>query len=81
VDSLSGLGLFIFPSAANYLLLELPTDMPSSSELRARLIRNHRILIRNCDSYEGLAPGRYVRVAVRSAEENRRLIKTLAREL
>jgi histidinol-phosphate/aromatic aminotransferase/cobyric acid decarboxylase-like protein len=63
------------------LLLELIADMPVSSELRANLIRNHRILVRNCDSYEGLAPGRYVRVAVRSTEENCRLMQALTREL
>jgi histidinol-phosphate/aromatic aminotransferase/cobyric acid decarboxylase-like protein len=45
------------------------------------LIANHRILIRNCDSYEGLAPGRYVRVAVRAGEENYRLVQALAEEL
>ena len=80
-DSLSRLGLAGFPSAANYLLLELRADMPAASELRARLIAKHRILIRNCDSYEGLARGRYVRVAVRSGEENCRLIQALAEEL
>lgn len=78
---LESLGLFVFPSAANYLLLELQPGMPPSSELRLLLARNHRILIRNCDSYEGLAHGRYVRVAVRSAFENIRLIDALAREL
>ncbi len=80
-ESLAGLGLVVFPSAANYLLLELRGGMPAASELRARLATRHRILIRNCDSYEGLAPGRYVRVAVRSAAENGRLIEALADEL
>lgn len=79
--SLSALSLFVFPSSANFLLIELGSNMPTASELRMRLIRSHRILIRNCDSYEGLTPGRYVRVAVRSAEENCRLIRALAHEL
>jgi threonine-phosphate decarboxylase len=79
--SLRALGLVVFPSAANYLFLELGADMHTASELRGRLIVNHRILIRNCDSYEGLAPGRYVRVAVRSAAENCRLIQAFADEL
>jgi threonine-phosphate decarboxylase len=79
--SLSSLGLVVFPSAANYLFLELREDMPTASELRSRLLVNHRLLIRNCDSYEGLAPGRYVRVAVRNPEENCRLIQALAQEL
>ena len=80
-QSLCGLGLFVFPSAANYLFVELPTGAPTASDLRECLLSKHRILIRNCDSYEGLAPGRYVRFAVRSGEENRRLILALTEEL
>jgi len=80
-DSLTRLGLFVFPSAANFLLLELGVEMPSAADLRARLVSKHRILIRNCDSYEGLAAGRYVRVAVRSGVDNCRLIQSLAEEL
>jgi len=79
-DGLKDLGLFVFPSAANFLLLELSAEMPTAPELRARLIARHRILIRNCDSYEGLAAGRYIRVAVRAAAENSRLILALAEE-
>jgi threonine-phosphate decarboxylase len=78
---LTSLALKVFPSAANYLLLELGPDMPTSANLRARLIANHRILIRNCDSYEGLAQGRYIRVAVRTGEENQRLTAALIAEL
>jgi threonine-phosphate decarboxylase len=80
VGSLSALSFKVFPSAANYLFVELPPQMPAGSKLRADLIVKHRILIRNCDSYEGLAPGRYVRVAVRSSEENQRLILAIAAE-
>jgi threonine-phosphate decarboxylase len=80
-ESLRGFGLTVFPSAANYLLLELAAGMPAASELRARLIGKHRILIRNCDSYEELEVGRYVRVAVRSGEENGCLIRALGEEL
>jgi threonine-phosphate decarboxylase len=80
-ESLGGVGLVVFPSAANYLLVELGADMPAASELRARLIGKHRILIRNCDSYEGLETGRYVRVAVRSGDENARLVRALGEEL
>jgi threonine-phosphate decarboxylase len=79
--SLTRLGLAVFVSAANYLLLELTHQMPASSDLRSRLIAKHRILIRNCDSYEGLAQGRYVRVAVRSEADNEQLIQALAEEL
>jgi threonine-phosphate decarboxylase len=78
--SLGTLRFNVFASAANYLFLELPAEMPTASELRARLLAQHRILIRNCDSYEGLTPGRYVRIAVRGGEDNRRLIQALIHE-
>jgi len=78
---LQELGLTVFPSAANYLFVELPACMPRASDLRARLLQRHCILIRNCDSYETLEPGRYIRVAVLSEAENSRLIEALALEL
>jgi threonine-phosphate decarboxylase len=80
-ELLTALGLTVFPSAANYLFFELGETMRTSAELRKRMIETHRILIRNCDSYEGLARGRYVRVAVRTAEENARLVDALREEL
>jgi len=78
---LQALGLTVFPSAANYLLVKLQSGMPPASELRTQLIERHRILIRNCDSYEGLTRGSYIRVAVRSAADNVRLTEALAAEL
>jgi len=72
--ALRELGLFVFPSAANYLFIELQEPVP---ELRSRLIAKHRILIRNCDSYENLEPGRYIRVAVRSHDDNAQLVSAL----
>lgn len=80
-DALASLGLAVLPSAANYLLVELASNMPRSAELRVRMARNHRILIRNCDSYEGLETGGWIRVAVRLRSENYRLIQALAEEL
>jgi threonine-phosphate decarboxylase len=80
-ESLSRLGVMVFPSAANYLLLKLREVMGAASDLRERLMRKHRMLIRNCDSYEGLEPGRYVRVAVRSRIDNERLVQAIAQEL
>jgi threonine-phosphate decarboxylase len=80
-QSLEALGLTVFPSAANYLLVELQPHMKRAAELRACLIERHRILIRNCDSYEGLETGRYMRVAVLTDAENIRLIEALAVEL
>jgi threonine-phosphate decarboxylase len=76
-DALTAFGHTVLPSAANYLLIELGEGMLPAAALRASLIESHRILIRNCDSYEGLAPSRFVRVAVRAREENCRLVEAL----
>lgn len=73
-QGLTRLGLHVFPSAANFLLVRLPENGCSSAELQERLVIQHRILIRNCDSFDGLRKGRYIRVAVRTHGENRRLI-------
>lgn len=74
------LGLKVFPSAANYLFIQLAENMPRASELRSRLMHGHKILIRNCDSYEGLEAGCYFRVAVRSRQDNMRLVEALKYE-
>jgi threonine-phosphate decarboxylase len=76
-DTLARLGLKVVPSAANYLLVRLNPSMPDSAELRLQLARDHRILIRNCDSYEGLEKGRWIRLAIRSPHENTRLVSAL----
>ena len=66
--------LKIFPSSANYLLLQI-TDGISSMELRDRLM-HQRILIRDCATFMGLSP-RFFRIAVRCTEENGRLLRAL----
>lgn len=71
-------GLSPFPSAANYLLVEMRNGW-SAAELRSRLLEQ-RILIRDCANFLGLDE-RFFRVAVRSGEENRRLLTALAEVL
>ena len=80
-ESLAQLGAQVFPSAANFLLLRLQRGWPDSRSLRESLIRNHHIVIRNCDSYSGLEAGRFIRVAVRSAAENAQLLRALKETL
>jgi len=67
-------GLKVYPSSANFLLVEI-TDGMSAGELRERLL-HQRILIRDCTNFIGLTP-RFFRVAVRTAEENERLVGAL----
>ncbi|WP_448884880.1 threonine-phosphate decarboxylase CobD [Citrobacter telavivensis] len=66
-------GLTVYPGLANYLLLRSETDLQ-----RALLARH--ILIRSCANYPGL-DGRYFRVAIRSREENNRLLAALTEAL
>lgn len=66
-------GLTPHPSAANFLLVE--TQQPSD-QLQKALLQQHQILIRDCLSFPELGD-RYFRVAIRSSEENQRLLKGL----
>jgi adenosylcobinamide-phosphate synthase len=49
----------------------------AAMEIREELIREHAILVRECDSFAGLERGRFLRVAVRKEEENARLVAAL----
>ena len=62
-------------SSANYLLVELTPPAPGAAELYEGLARRG-ILVRHCGSF-GLG-NRFVRLAVRTVEENRTLIRAMA---
>lgn len=80
-NELQALGLRIFPSFANFLLLCLPPAAPSATSLRDLLIAQHKIVIRDCSSYQGLGDGRYFRIAVRDRGANERFIEALKEAL
>ncbi|NDJ17823.1 threonine-phosphate decarboxylase CobD [Myxacorys almedinensis] len=62
------------PSVANYFLVKVNG---SASNLQHKLLKRHKILIRDCLSFPELGD-RYFRVAVRLRAENQRLIQGLA---
>lgn len=64
----------VYPSNVNYLLVEIKKGI-SARELRDRLLPQ-RILIRDCSSFIGLSE-RFFRIAVRSSEDNQRLLECL----
>lgn len=64
----------VYPSAANFLLVELPPSM-SASRL-ANALRKQGLLIRDCSSIPGLN-NRTVRMAVRTPAQNHRLMTAL----
>ena len=68
---MEGLGLRVFPSAANYLLFRAS----GVSDLKERLL-DRGVLIRSCANYPGLGED-YYRVAVRLRGENQRLIQAM----
>lgn len=66
--------LRVYPSRANFILAEITGGM-TARELRERLMRQ-RLLIRDCANFVGLTP-QFFRVAVRTREENDRLVGAL----
>ena len=64
-------GAEVMPSMANFLLADFHTDMADA----VRQLRSRGILVRVCDSF-GL-PGSCLRLAVKTDEENMRLIEEL----
>ncbi|HEC99444.1 MAG TPA: threonine-phosphate decarboxylase [Proteobacteria bacterium] len=68
-------GLLPYPSAANFILCRIATNKIDSAALTDEMARKG-ILIRNCSTYRGLDK-HFIRVAVRTREENARLISSL----
>jgi histidinol-phosphate/aromatic aminotransferase/cobyric acid decarboxylase-like protein len=64
-------GVRVWPSAANFVLLEQPL------ESAADRLRSCGIAVRPCDDFPGLS-SRFIRVAVRAVDENRLLVQKLA---
>lgn len=70
---LAALGIDYVPSAANYYLLRLDRAQQAVASLREK-----GLLVRDCSNFSGL-DGSYIRIAVRSHQENVALLKELAR--
>ncbi len=67
-------GFTVYPSSANFLLVQLPQSLTSQQVTAA--LREDGLLVRDCSSYRGLNE-RMLRFAVRTPKENARLIKQL----
>ena len=75
--NLRQIGFRVFPSAANFLFVELPPKS-SATTLRTYLIKHNRIIVRDCSTYSGLETGKFIRLAIRSRAENELLFKALS---
>ena len=71
--ALRALGLHVYSSSANFLLLRLPRNVPAQN-VYEKSIDEHRIIVRNCSNYEALEAG-HLRIAVRRSPENWALLK------
>ena len=67
-------GLRVYSSAANFVLIELPAAI-CAGEVTERLAFE-RLLVRDCSTLPGLTT-QMIRVAIRTATENRRLLSAL----
>jgi histidinol-phosphate/aromatic aminotransferase/cobyric acid decarboxylase-like protein len=66
----------IYPSKANFVLVELPEGTSSSDFVAVMLIR-YGIYVRTCEDKIGLT-GDYIRLASRSSEENKYIIDSFS---
>ncbi|MDE6671268.1 MAG: aminotransferase class I/II-fold pyridoxal phosphate-dependent enzyme [Ruminococcus sp.] len=72
-NELSGLGFKVFPAEANFIFFR--SNFPVWE-----ILKKEKILIRNCENYNGLDKN-FFRIAVRTHEENIVLISALRRAL
>ena len=66
----------VLPTQANYFCIEL-TDKYSSAELTKLLLERYNIMVKDCDSKNGLKGRNFIRISVRSQQDNDQLIVAL----
>ena len=70
-------GITPMPSAVNYLLIRANRSLVP---LRQALEQRHRILLRDCRSFEGLGEA-WLPIGLQSRRNNRRIVQALRDEL
>jgi len=77
MDELKRIGGFtVYPGRANFLLLRLDHPQQNAAALTKKLLAQG-IAVRDCGNFQGL-DDRFIRIAIRSEEENSRLMAALA---
>ena len=72
-------GIKVYPSKANFVLIELENER-ESSDFSINLLVNHGVYVRDCSDKMGL-DGHFVRVASRSFEENLKIISAIKKTI
>jgi threonine-phosphate decarboxylase len=77
--NLDRLALQVYPSAANFVLFQLPSRVDPDAFWR-HMIAEHHMVLRSCANFEALPRGHF-RAAVRTQHENRQLSAAIAESL
>ena len=75
-DGLASLGWHVVPGAANFLLCHLPENGPTASDVVAKC-REHGLFLRDAARMGANLGSHAIRVAVKDAETNRRMLEIL----
>ncbi|EMJ96698.1 cobyric acid synthase [Leptospira alstonii] len=68
--------MHVFPSEANFILIKILNNRDTSS-LVQKLLRKHRIAVRDCGNFAGLSEN-FIRIAVRNPEENEKIVNAFS---
>ena len=72
-------GLNVYPSEANYFMMQLNNG--SANELAEQLLENDKVLIKVLNGKNGFDDKEYVRIAIKSREENGYLLESIKRKV
>lgn len=68
--------LRVMPSEANFFFAEVLPPMTANG-ICLTLLKDHNVLMSACSAKKGIEPNRYIRLAVRSCEDNEKLLRAL----
>ena len=71
--------LIVYKPAANYIFCRLPPQAPSGPEVARQLFIDQHIYVKHCAGKSMPEGDRYLRIASRSATENKQLVSALAK--
>lgn len=72
-------GLNVYPSEANYFMMQLNNG--NANELAEQLLENDKVLIKVLNGKNGFDDKEYVRIAIKSREENDYLLDSIKRKV
>ncbi len=77
VKELNEIGfLHVMPSQANFVFCKVKSPY-TASDIVLRMLKDHNILMSNCRAKKGLKGDCWMRIAIRTREENEKLVKAL----